>query len=212
MANKREKEKRIRESLAMEYEKSITKHLQFYCLGIAILLLVIICYLFNWVYIYNSDYGIEAKASGFSFIAAALSNNYSSATKIYGDLSVPFYYYAKNSCESLGIVTLLSFLLNITTIIVLVIIRITKLFKLTFVSISISLVSSILLVLAFIISICMKNDKILSIYCGGNPKCYIGSLSIFAALLSFFDTIIQIIGLKKILVLNSNYYKKVKQL
>ena len=109
MANKKEKEKRARENVALQYKKSAGKLLPFYGWAIAVSLVVVICYFLNWVYVYNSDYGVEVKASGFSFISAASADNYSSADKIYGDLAMPFYYYAKASCETLGAVTLTAF-------------------------------------------------------------------------------------------------------
>jgi len=208
MANKREREKRARENIALQYKKSAGKLLPFYGWAIAVLAAVIICYFFNWVYVYNSDYGIEVKASGFSFIAAALSGKYSSADKIYGDLAMPFYYYAKTSCETLGAVTLTAFILNVLAVIVLVIVRMTKLQGLSFVSVAFSFISSVMLVVAFIVALGMKNDKILSVYCGGNPKCYIGSLSILTALVSFAGTAIQSVGAIRFLLLNFNLKKK----
>lgn len=208
MANKREREKRARENFALQYKKSTGKLLPFYGWAIAVLAAVIVCYFFNWVYVYNSDYGIEVKASGFSFIAATFSGKYSSADKIYGDLAMPFYYYAKTSCETLGAITLTAFILNVLAVIVLVIVRTTKLQGLSFVSVAFSAVSSVMLVVAFIVALGMKNDKILSVYCGGNPKCSIGSLSILNALVSFAGTAIQSVGAIRFLLLNADYRKK----
>ena len=208
MANKREREKRARENVALQYKKSAGKLLPFYGWAIAVLAAVIVCYFFNWVYVYNSDYGIEVKASGFSFIAAALSGKYSSADKIYGDLAMPFYYYAKTSCETLGAVTLTAFILNVLAVIVLFIVRITKMQLLSFISVLFSLISFALLITSFVVALGMKNDKILSVYCGGNPKCYIGSLSILTALVSFAGTAIQSVGAIRFLLLHADYRKK----
>ena len=212
MANKREREKRTRENLALQYKKSTNKLLPFYGWAIAVLSATIICYFFNWVYVYNSGFGIEVKANGFSFIAAALSGKYSSADKIYGDLAMPFYYYAKNSCETLGAVTLTAFILNFLAIIVLIVVRTTKLQGLSLISVVLSFVSSVLLVVAFSVALGMKNDKILSVYCGGNPKCDIRSLSVFAAIVSLGRTVIQSVGAIKFLLLNSDYRKIVDKL
>ena len=205
MANKREREKRARENVALQYKKSTGKILPFYGWAIAVLAAVIVCYFFNWVYVYNSDYGIEVKASGFSFIAAALSGKYSSADKIYGDLAMPFYYYAKTSCETLGAVTLTAFILNVLAVIVLFIVRITKMQLLSFISVLFSLISFALLITSFVVALGMKNDKILSVYCGGNPKCYIRSLIVFAVIASFVGTVIQSVGAIKFLILHTEY-------
>ena len=206
MANKRKQT--TKEYLYAQFNKSRNKFLRFYMLAIGILAVIVICYFLNWVYVYNSDFGIEVKASGFSFIAAALSGKYYSADKIYGDLAMPFYYYAESSCETLGAVTLTAFILNVLAVIVLVIVRTTKLQGLSFVSVAFSVVSSVMLVVAFIVALGMKNDKILSVYCSGNPKCYIGSLSILTALVSFAGTAIQSVGAIKFLLLNADYRKK----
>lgn len=212
MANKKEKEKRARENVALQYKKSAGKLLPFYGWAIVVSLVVVICYFLNWVYVYNSDYGIEVKASGFSFIAAASSDNYSSADKIYGDLAMPFYYYAKASCETLGAVTLTAFILNVSAVVVLLAVRTLKLQELSFVSVAFSFVSSVLLAVAFVVALGMKNDKILSVYCGGNPKCYIGSLSVLPALVSFAGTAIQSVGSIKFLLLKADYRKKVAEM
>ena len=212
MANKREREKRARENVALQYKKSTGKLLPFYGWAIAVLAAVIVCYFFNWVYVYNSDYGIEVKASGFSFIAAALSGKYYSADKIYGDLAMPFYYYAESSCETLGAVTLTAFILIILTIIVLIIAIITKLQGFSFVSVALSLTSSIMLIVTFIVALGMKNDKILSVYCGGNPKCTIGSSAVLPAVLAICATAVQWFAARKLNKIYKEYNDKIAKL
>ena len=202
----------IKERLYKQYDESRNKLLRFYVFAIVIASAAAICYFLNWVYVYNSDYGIEVKASGFSFIAAALSGKYSSADKIYGDLAMPFYYYAKNSSGTLGTVTLVSFIVNIASVIVLVVVRLTKLQELSALSIFLGVVSSVLLSAAFIIALGMKNDRILSGYCGGNPKCTIGSSAVLPALLAICGTAVQWFAAQKLKRLNKEYNAEIAKL
>ena len=210
MANKRKQT--TKEYLYTQFNKSRNKFLRFYMLAIGILAVIVICYFLNWVYVYNSDYGIEVKASGFSFIAAALSGKYYSADKIYGDLAMPFYYYAESSCETLGAVTLTAFILIILTIIVLIIAIITKLQGFSFVSVALSLTSSIMLIVTFIVALGMKNDKILSVYCGGNPKCTIGSSAVLPAVLAICATAVQWFAARKLNKIYKEYNDKIAKL
>lgn len=210
MANKRKQT--TKEYLYAQFNKSRNKFLRFYMLAIGILAVIVICYFLNWVYVYNSDFGIEVKASGFSFIAAAMSGKYFSADKIYGDLAMPFYYYAESSCETLGAVTLTAFILNVLTIIVLVIAITTKLQGVSFVSVALSLISSVMLIVAFIVALGMKNDRILSVYCGGNPKCTIGSSAVLPAVLAICATAIQWFAARKIKTISDDYKVKISEL
>ena len=90
MINK--KTKKSEKALAKQYKISIDKLMPYYNGAIILSLTLILCYFLNWVYVYNTDYGIEVKASGFSFIIATLSGKFYSTDKIYGDLAIPFYY------------------------------------------------------------------------------------------------------------------------
>lgn len=206
MINK--KQKKSEKALTKQYKISTDKLMSYYNGAIILALTVILCYFLNWVYVYNTGYGIEVKASGFSFIIATLSGKFYSTDKIYGDLAIPFYYYAKESCEILGILSLVSLILIIVTVLILIIIKITKFQMITFISILLSLCSSILLVACFVSALEMKNGQILSVYCGGNPKCYIGSLAILASVVSFIGLITQLKAFLKFLSIYSTYKKK----
>ena len=208
MANKREREKRNLNYLLNTYKKEKNGLLAFYIWSAAILAVAVLCYFFNWVYVYNSASGIEVKVSGFSFIAATLSGNYSSTDKIYGDMAVPFYYYAKQSCLNVGGVTLAAGILNVVSIAVLIAVIITKLHSLSYVSVISSLASFVLLIVAFVFALGMKNDDILSVYCGGNPKCSIESLAIIPALVTAAALVVQCFAALKLFKAQMQYLNK----
>lgn len=208
MANKKEREKRMREDLLAKYKNSRKNNLSLYVWAIAVLVAAILCYLLNWVYVDNSDFGIEVKASGLSFIAAALTGKYSSTSAIYGDLAVPFYYYGAESCKTLGALTLAAIALNFASAAVLIVTRATKLQELSIISVLTTIASCVLLFAAFVVALNMKNDKILSTYCGGNPKCSIGSFALVAALVTGIAAAMQIISLTKLFVIKREYKAK----
>lgn len=192
MANKRVKEKRTADNKLAAYEKERSVFLPFYIISAAIAAVAILFFFLNWVYVGNTDYGIEVKVSGFSFVAAALSDNYTSTdTKIFGDIAVPFYYYEKATCEALGTLTLITLIAVIGAIALLIVTRITKKQWFGFIALPLSLLSCVLLFVVFKTAVGMKNGSILPIYCSGNPACYIGSLAIIAAITLLASTALQ---------------------
>ncbi len=195
----------MREDLLAKYKNSRKNNLSLYVWAIAVLIAAMLCYLFLWVYVDNSDSGIEVKANGLSFIAAALTGNYSSTSAIYGDLAVPFYYYGAESCKTLGALTLAAISLNFASVAVLIVTRATKLQELSVISVLTTIVSFALLLAAFIVALNMKNDRILSAYCGGNPKCSIGSFALVAALVTGVAAAMQIISIAKLFAIKREY-------
>ena len=191
MANKRVKEKRMIDNKAMAYEKERASLLHFYIISAAIALVAVLCYFFNWVYVDNADYGIEVKVGGFSFVAAAIAGNYTSTQPIFGDLAVPFFYYAATECQVLGILTIIALIADIGAIALLIVTRITKKQQLSLIALPLTIISAVLLFVVFGIALGMKNGDILSVYCGGNPKCSIGSLAIIAAIVTLASAVLQ---------------------
>lgn len=192
MANKRVKEKRMVENKLAAYEKERSAFLPFYIISAVVAAVAILFFFLNWVYVGNTDYGIEVKVSGFSFVAAALSGNYTGTdTKLFGDIAVPFYYYEKATCQAVGTLTVIALIAVIGAIALLIVTRITKKQWLGLFALPLSLLSCIMLFVVFGMAVGMKNGSILSVYCSGNPACYIGSLAIFAAMTVLASTALQ---------------------
>lgn len=214
MKNRNEKGqlKSVREKIIADYKDACAKILPLYLCAAAVCVVAIICYFFNWVYVYNSDYGIEVKASGFSFLASVLTGNYTGTGGIYGDIAVPFYYYAANACEVLGALTIIAAILGLLALAILIVVRITKIHEVSFVSIILSVASTIVLFCAFIVALGMNDGKILPVYCSGNPKCSICSLAIVPAIVMAVSVVLQVIAIVKFYLARTAYKKGKKKL
>lgn len=190
MANKREKEKRAIQNKQNAFEKQCKQLNVFYIVAICISAVMLLCYFFNWVYIYNTSagVGIEVRVSGWSFSVAALSGKFTSSNKVYGDLAVPFNYYARLYCEKLATVTLISLITAILSLGANIFLLIKPKHIFSAVPAVLSLASTILLFVCFGIALSMKNSDILPVYCSGNPACFIRSLAIIPAIVALLST------------------------
>lgn len=202
MANKRVKEEREKIERERKFRVSYKKTMfPFFLIVLGLCVLLMICFFFEWVYVYNRSYGTEVKVSGWSFIAAALSGKYSSADKVYGDLAAPFYYYAKAYCKPLGVLSLLSMIFIVAVIVVQILSYAFKNFYLSCAAAVSALVPLVLLSVSLGIALAMKNSNILPIYCSGNPECSIRSSIFFplaVALAVFVLSVWQCVLAKKV--------------
>lgn len=210
MANKREKERREKINAAAMYKKNVNKILPFYIVSAVICVITLLFYFLNWTYIYN--YGIAQKvevgASGFSFSIAAVTGKYSSTDKVYGNLAVPFYYYAKSYCEKIGVFTILSLVFIIASAGVSFAVFFTKKQWLALISIGLCVAGAAMLFVSFGIALSMKNSRILPVYCGGNPKCSIRSLTIIPALIALCGAAVEIYAMIRYVALKKEYEAK----
>jgi len=185
MANKKYREERIKADKEKKYMLACGKLKTYHKFGIAISIAIILCFFFNWVYIYNTDIsGSEVSISGFNTLFAAFSGNYSNAGKLFGDMAVPFYYYAADYCRILGILTISAFIISVLNLACQSIAAYGKAQTLSIVCLVSGIIQVILFVACFSVALSFKNTEILSKYCGGNPACYIKSLAIIPAIIS----------------------------
>ncbi|MCH5159448.1 MAG: hypothetical protein J1F66_01190 [Clostridiales bacterium] len=190
MANKNKKnqihqanQRRVKQQ---QYEAA-TKNLSlfsFIALGISVLLLFLLFVSFADVYNTTAGVGVEVKVSGWSFAIAALTDTYSSADSVYGNLAVPFYYYAGEWCETLAIFALFSVLIMVLNIVVQIFAAVKKIYVLNAVSAILSVIAAILLIVCFVEGLAMKNGEILTTYCSNNPACSIRSFAIIPAIVA----------------------------
>ena len=161
--------------------------------GIAILLgLMLIFFFFGWCYVYNTDYGVEVGCNGWNFICMSFVWDFENPNRVFGDMAVPFYCYAKYYVIVLEIMTTIVFYLTLV-LIALAIINLKKVSrKVATIFMIVSIVYSVFLLAAFITALTMNGSKILPRYCGGNPACSIQSLIIFPFLLSIVIMIVNI--------------------
>lgn len=154
---------------------------------------LLIFFFLNWACIYNTDIkGNEVQFSGYNLLFASFSNKYTSSDAIFGDLAIPFYYYAADYIQPLGILTIVLFFLTLANIGVQIFAFVKEKHVLNFVISGLSLLQVILFIIAFSVSLSMKDSQILPIYCQGNTACSIKSYIIVSAIAAFISMIITI--------------------
>lgn len=204
MANKREKALREKENILKKYQSQLKKILPLYIVAAVVGATALLCYFFAFAAVDNSAYGIEVKVSGFAFAIAALTGKYSSTDKIYGDIAVPFNYYAEAETAAVGTLALVSIVALVAAIALTIVTRVTKKQEINFAAVICSAVCLITTALAFFTALSMKNAEILSVYCGGNPKCSIVSFAFVAIIVETAFLVIQIICAIKFIKLKIN--------
>ena len=187
MANSKQYQKPIKE-LSKEDKINLCRGMIPILLG-----LMLIFFFFGWCYVYNKDYGVEVNCSGWNFICMSFCWNFKSTEKVFGDMAVPFYYYAQYYVIVLEIITTVIFYLTLVLIALAAFNLKKPNRKITSVFMVISIIYSIFLLAAFITALAMNGSKILPKFCSSNPKCSVDSLIIFPFLLSIVIMITNII-------------------
>lgn len=186
MANKKNNQEKIRIEKEKRF-KALCKNLVWFPVaaigGFAVVLLL---FFVNFAYVYNTKAGVgtEVAINGWACLAAMLTGNFTGTASIYGDMALPFYYYAADWCTLLAAFTLVTFILIIINIALQVVTLITKNHALNAAAIALDILIAVLLIVCFAVALSMKDAKILSTYCSNNPACSIQSLAIIPAIVS----------------------------
>lgn len=142
---------------------------------------LILCMFFMVCFVNNTEYGIEVSANGFNLAFATISGKFKSLDDIFGNVAIPFYYYAKVETIICGILSLIT-LFSLVAFVVLSYLNIKKpTEKMAKINMIGSFVIAGLFLTTFVVALVMNASDILPIYCSGNKKCSIGSLSIIPA-------------------------------
>ena len=145
---------------------------------------LLLSFFFGWCYIFNTDVGVEVGCNGWNFVCMSFSWHFKSTAAVFGNIAVPFYYYAKIYTIILTILTMSSFYL-ILIMGGLSALNIKKLNNsLTKIILWLSILNALVLLGCFIVALMMNGSRILPKYCSGNPKCSIQSLAIFPFIIS----------------------------
>ena len=187
MANSKQYQKPVKE-LTREDKINLCRGMIPILLG-----LMLVFFFFGWCYVYNKDYGVEVNCSGWNFICMSFCWNFKSTEKVFGDMAVPFYYYAQYYVIVLEIITTVIFYLTLVLIALAAFNLKKPNRKITSVFMVISIIYSIFLLAAFITALTMNGSKILPKFCSSNPKCSVDSLISFPFLLSIVIMITNII-------------------
>lgn len=200
MANKNTKrleEIKKRENKKM-YEKQVKTMVWYPVVMLIAALITLLLYSTNWAAIYNTDIGgNEVAITGFNCLSALFTDGFTSTDKSVGDMAVPFYYYAKNECESLSLATLVSLIILCFTIVLLVITIFSKKHNLIAANSVAFLAEAIALIVVYCIAMSMEDGKILPIYCGGNPACSINSMALIPVMISVVGIVVGVLGAVK---------------
>ena len=174
--------------------EAVMKSMPKYCLvGFILCLVGLALFLVPWAEIYNTDIpGVEVTTNGFSFLAAAVTGDYTSTEAIYKDLAVPFNYYAESWCYRMGLATLAAGIALLIGLLVQLVTVLKKAYVLNFLAAVAGLLSGVSLLVVFFVGTTMKNSDILPIYCSGNPACSIHTYAFVPAIALLLMGIINI--------------------
>lgn len=158
--------------------------------GIAVGIVLLLCYFFGFSYVWNTGYGTEVGVNGWNYVIALLTQNYKGTGALYGDIAVPFNYYAKYYTFVLSILTTVS----LGILLVFIIISFFNIknfnFKLAKFLTIVLFILAVSYLACIVTALAMNGSDILPKYCGGNPKCSVATLVFF----SFFITLITAIS------------------
>ena len=80
--------------------------------GLILSAVLLLCYFFGFSYVWNTSYGSEASVNGWNYIVSCLTWiftgfkwKFKSTGALYGDIAVPFNYYAKYYVRVLSVAT-----------------------------------------------------------------------------------------------------------
>lgn len=130
-------------------------------------------------YIHNTDVGREVSVSVWSYALATVSGSFSSPAAVFGDIAVPFYYYAETGTVLTGILSLVLVIAALALTVLSAIVLFRRKYDLLPLLIFAAGVTVLLLVGSLISSLALNSSQILPVYCSGNPACSIRSDAYF---------------------------------
>ena len=168
--------KRARE----EQYKSALSRLSPLLLSVFLLSLLLLALFFcDLSYIHNTDVGREVSVSVWSYALATVSGSFSSPAAVFGDIAVPFYYYAETGTVLTGILSLVLVIAALALAVLSAIVLFRRKYDLLPLLIFAAGVTVLLLVGSLISSLALNSSQILPVYCSGNPACSIRSDAYF---------------------------------
>lgn len=165
--------------------------------GIIVGVILLLCYFFGFSYVWNTSYGSEASVNGWNYIIACFSWKFKETGAAYGDLAVPFNYYAKYYTRVLAVSTTIS-LGVLLAYIVMSIFNIKKYHpRLEKATMIILYILAVVYLVCVVTALTMNGSKILPKYCSGNPKCSIATLAFFPFFITLITAIVHSVFLYK---------------
>ena len=133
-------------------------------------------------YIHNTDVGREVSVSVWSYALATVSGSFSSPAAVFGDIAVPFYYYAETGTVLTGILSLVLVIAALALAVLSAVVFLKRKYDLLPLLLFSAGVTVLLLVGSLISSLALNGSQILPVYCSGNPACSIRSDAYFPLL------------------------------
>lgn len=187
MANSRlDRAKSWREREEREIKnKKMTKVISLFSFFFVVVILLLM--FVDWAAVYNTDIAKnEVEISGFNCVSSGLSGNYASPNKgRFGDMAVPFNYYASSYVRPLAKLSAAVMFVVVVHILVALFSVIAKKKKPFFcLCVLLAVTEAVLFILCYAKGLSMKNSMILHSYCKDNPACSIHSQAIIPAIFS----------------------------
>ena len=130
-------------------------------------------------YIHNTDVGREVSVSVWSYALATVSGSFSSPAAVFGDIAVPFYYYAETGTVLTCILSLGLGIAALALAVLSAVVFLRLKYDLLPLLLFAAGVTVLLLVGSLISSLALNGSQILPVYCSGNPACSIRSDAYF---------------------------------
>lgn len=195
--NRKYVEQRLLDERKKKYDAARKRLRIFPLISLALVILLLVFMLVDWAAIYNTDIaGNEVKISGFNCVSAGLSGDYSSADASYGNMAVPFNYYASDYVHRLAPLTVVVLFVLIAHILIEVFAVITnKQGAFNVLTILCAAAEFALFIACYAIALSMNDSQILPKYCNSNPACSIRSEAILPALFALISLASPILGM-----------------
>lgn len=186
--------KRARE----EQYKSALSRLSPLLLSVFLLSILLLALFFcDLSYIHNTDVGREVSVSVWSYALATVSGSFSSPAAVFGDIAVPFYYYAETGTVLTGILSLVLVVAALALTVLSAVVLFRRKYDLLPLLLFAAGVTVLLLVGSLISSLSLNSSQILPIYCSGNPACSIRSDAYFPLIAAFAALAVTVIAAVK---------------
>ena len=183
----------LRHAREEEYRASLKKLSPLLlCVLLLSALMLALCFC-DLAYIYNLDVGREVGVSVWSFALATISGSFSSPQEVFGDIAVPFYYYAETGTILTGILALLTILSGLALTALAAVLLLKKKYDFLPLLLFAAAVTAVMLLGGIVAALTLNGSQILPIYCSGNPACSIrtdGWLPFLAALAALIVAIV----------------------
>lgn len=180
------------------FRNSLKKLAPYTYAALGLLVAALLLFFTHWLEIYNTDIpGVEIGVSGFSAAICGLTGNYTLPDGIYGMMGA-FYYWVPGPCPALGVTTLIALAALVVSLVLVIVALGTKKHALDVGAAVLSVVSTICLVVGFVLAKGMEPDMIAG-YCSGNPACSLKSYALIPAFFTIAAAAVCVLSFRKYL-------------